>query len=817
MSNWERLKSRVYDKQFYPKLRKLEGADFNSPFNFAWTIDFPGIFGGGAGFDIIVGNPPFVTARNPEKRELWRERWPRVCAGTYQLVCPFFELGFGLLRPGGQLGFIVSNAFAKREFGKVLVQNFFSTVALQKIVDCSGLLFPGHGTPTCLVFGQSAKPDAHVPVRVAGIKAGGGDLRTPPENSPLWRTLEEHHDLPGFEDLRIVVADRPRVEMTKWPVNLDASSEPTVKLLEAQSNGNVLLTFAHGFGSMFDTHKDDVFMLSSDSARRHGIEQQGVGRFVIGDQIRNWQLLGSSFVLRPYDSKWQLLKEKSYPRLFAYLKQFRAELGGRATFGGGTYDEAGQPWYRYHQMSSDNISAPFCIVYPEISTHGHFIAQETGLLFTQTAPLVRLKKAGEADNLVVAALMNSSSALFWLKTKCFNKGAGEDEHLDRFEYAGAKVVQTPVPPPVMETLNGNPSSPAAKRLIDLSRACQERGRRLSRLALKGLFEKRSEAYQVWNSSMPGYQAPDPALGSAFETETSLRDAYNRAKSLRDGLRLEMIELQEAMDWVIYGACGFLPQDHPAVGMSLSCHFENGRVEALIPLDRAVRPCKLWERAEGDYGKAADLIPADWTTERRALWEARLAVIRDDVHIRRIEQPVYKRRWDEQWKVGNQWRSGNVAYAAEFVEAFEWWLREKAEWWLEHRKNGGPVELNQWANSLWKDARVEAAWAVVVEEDTFLQNEKAREKAEAEGSQAPGQVQPNADLASFARFFKHAIDEETVPGDVPWAMPYDDLEKKRRTKVPAKVRSVRGKLNVPRERFHLSNKTTYSWAGLQFRK
>lgn len=193
------------------------------------------------------------------------------------------------------------------------------------------------------------------------------------------------------------------------------------------------------------------------------------------------------------------------------------------------------------------------------------------------------------------------------------------------------------------------------------------------------------------------------------------------------------------------------------------------------------------------------------------------LIRDDVHIRRIEQPVYKRRWDEQWKVGNQWRSGNVAYAAEFVEAFEWWLREKAEWWLEHRKNGGPVELNQWANSLWKDARVEAAWAVVVEEDTFLQNEKAREKAEAEGSQAPGQVQPNADLASFARFFKHAIDEETVPGDVPWAMPYDDLEKKRRTKVPAKVRSVRGKLNVPRERFHLSNKTTYSWAGLQFRK
>jgi hypothetical protein len=26
---------------------------------------------------------------------------------------------------------------------------------------------------------------------------------------------------------------------------------------------------------------------------------------------------------------------------------------------------------------------------------------------------------------------------------------------------------------------------------------------------------------------------------------------------------------------------------------------------------------------------------------------------DIIDIRRIEQPVYKRRWDEQWKVGNR--------------------------------------------------------------------------------------------------------------------------------------------------------------------
>ena len=144
-------------------------------------MDFPSIFAGrnGAkgGFDIIVGNPPFVTARNPEKRELWRERWPTVCEGKYHMLCPFFALGLDLLRADGELGFIVSNAFAKRDFGRPLIENLFSNVDLQKILDCSGLAFPGHGTPTCLIFLRNAIPSQNDSVAFVGILPGGGDLR----------------------------------------------------------------------------------------------------------------------------------------------------------------------------------------------------------------------------------------------------------------------------------------------------------------------------------------------------------------------------------------------------------------------------------------------------------------------------------------------------------------------------------------------------------------------------------------------------------------------------------------------------------------
>ncbi|HWT82828.1 MAG TPA: hypothetical protein VN648_28940, partial [Candidatus Methylomirabilis sp.] len=77
------------------------------------------------------------------------------------------------------------------------------------------------------------------------------------------------------------------------------------------------------------------------------------------------------------------------------------------------------------------------------------------------------------------------------------------------------------------------------------------------------------------------------------------------------------------------------------------------------LGREERPFRLWAKAEGDFQRGVSLIPSAWPEWRKKLWEARLAAIRDNEHTRRIEQPVYKRRWDEQWKVKNQWRCGSV--------------------------------------------------------------------------------------------------------------------------------------------------------------
>jgi hypothetical protein len=773
----EKITARPFDiAHFYPELRKLEGADFDSPFNFSWRIDFADIFQSGrGGFDLILGNPPFVTARNPEKRELYRERWKRVCSGKYLLVCPFFDLSFGLLRLGGQLGFIVSNAFAKREFGKPLIEDFFPTVDLQKIVDCSGLTFPGHGTPTCIVFGRNQKPAKESAIRIAATLPGGGDLRTPPEESLLWKALESHNEEPGYSDERITVGDRPRQEMAKWPWNLESSNEELKELL--QDNRQRLRDFLPtDMGVALVTGANEIFSLPSHVLRVYQIPATSTVPYVPGEDVRNWFWEPNEYAIFPYDQWHRPFRHKANSPELRWLGIFKTTLESRIYFGK-TPEERGMQWYEYAVVVWPNCDTSNKLIFPDLATHCHFVRVSCLAAFNQHTPVLSLKATEESLHLV-SALMNSSAALFWLKQICFNKGAGEDEERDRFEFAGGKVQQLPVPESVVETLHGKKNE-LAERLTALSQACWEHGQQMPAISMKKLFEKPGEAYHEWNSSLSGYVAPDPRLGRPFQTAEDLKAAFSMACQIREGLRSEMVSLQEEMDWLVYAAYGLIPADSTALSSSL----------IPPPLAREQRPFVLWAEAGGDFERAIALIPNDWPDERKALWRARLEAIRDSEHIRRIEQPVYKRRWDEQWKVGNRWQCGPVAYDAEFVDAFEWWLSEKAEWWLEKKKNGGPVSLDDWTAALWQDVRVQAAWGVV------------REALERLGKRG-----------DFTRYFAALVKEQSVPDDIPAAVPWDELEKKR--KIPASVKRIRGKLNVPRERFRVTKSGEYVWAGVK---
>ncbi len=787
----DQLEEKPLGHAFVQQLRKLEGASFDAPFNFAWRIDFPQVFypeqlvilseaknrrsspAPVGGFDIFVGNPPFVTARNPDKRELYRERWQPYCYGKYHLLVPFFPLSFSLLRPTGQLGFIVSNAFAKREFGKPLVEQFFTKVNLQKVIDCSGLMFPGHGTPTCLVFGANQKSDPKTPVRVAAILPGGGDLQTPPEESALWHILEQQHDKQSYDDGAVQVATVEAGRFLVWPMNFTTGAELTRAAVTGPELLGSFIVDHMGFDVIFGAR--ELYDNPASFWRRAGVEGRNLSLFSEGDMVRNYAQDSDHWCLFPYDTK---LKPSLSKTVAALLAPWRKLLSERPQLGGLSQVDFGLAWFEYYRFTRRG-QVPTLVV-PEITTHIHVAVSQRARVYTQTTPVIPVSCGDERSLQLHAALLNSSAALFWLKQVCFSKRESEQPEKDTYYvFAGGKVEQLPVPGKVAQALKGE-WNPLAKRLADLAEECWERGQKLPSLAMKKLFEKPGEAYHEWNSSLPGYEQPHPVVGKPFSTAEELKQAYDRVVAERERLRSEMIALQEEMDWLVYAAYGLLPEDHPAAQVPATPE----------PLAKDDRPYRLWQAAKGDFASAISLVPSALSDPSKRLWRERLTAIRDNEHIRRIEQPVYKRRWDEQWKVKNRWECGPVAYEQELADAFDWWLLEKAEWYLENKTKGHTEFLSSWAEFLRRDKRIQAALEAV----------------------AP----TSASGAGFEALLKAVVDEETVPAAIPFAEPWDKLEKKGLAKAALnKAKHVRGKLNVPRERFHLVSKGVYKWAGLLF--
>ena len=135
-------------------LALINGEDSDFSFNLyqANTLSFD--FGCMPTLDIIVGNPPYVCARNmPEESRKLLSNW-RVCAsGNSDLYIPFFQIAIEKVVKGGKVGFITMNSFMTSLNGRALREYFQEKRNNIHIVDFRGIqMFSGKSTYTCLFF-----------------------------------------------------------------------------------------------------------------------------------------------------------------------------------------------------------------------------------------------------------------------------------------------------------------------------------------------------------------------------------------------------------------------------------------------------------------------------------------------------------------------------------------------------------------------------------------------------------------------------------------------------------------------------------------
>lgn len=118
--------------------------------SFKWEENYPNF----EGFQVIVGNPPYVCARNLEdhvKENLMH--WSVCDSGNPDLYIPFFQIGYESLCPNGVLGFITMNSFFKSLNGRALRKYFEEHQVAIRIIDFGTLqVFKSKSTYTCICF-----------------------------------------------------------------------------------------------------------------------------------------------------------------------------------------------------------------------------------------------------------------------------------------------------------------------------------------------------------------------------------------------------------------------------------------------------------------------------------------------------------------------------------------------------------------------------------------------------------------------------------------------------------------------------------------
>ena len=128
--------------------------------DFCWQQAFPDIFAKG-GFDVVLGNPPYVRQELLGEIKPWLEAHYEVYHGVLDLYGYFFELGTKLLKPNGRMAYISNATFFKTGSGDNLRTHLSQQLRIEKIIDFADLqVFEGVTTYPAILVLQQGIPES---------------------------------------------------------------------------------------------------------------------------------------------------------------------------------------------------------------------------------------------------------------------------------------------------------------------------------------------------------------------------------------------------------------------------------------------------------------------------------------------------------------------------------------------------------------------------------------------------------------------------------------------------------------------------------
>lgn len=364
---------------------------------FNWKEHYPNF----EGFQIIVGNPPYVSARNLDEHAKENIKLWEVCTtGNPDLYIPFFQIGYENLIENGILGFITMNTFFKSLNGRALRNYFEENRTKIRIIDFGALqIFKTKSTYTCICFLEKTEQNY-----IEYYKST--DKVLPTNRNQFGRINYKKLDATKGWNLK----------NNEIISRIEGTGTPFGKIYKTRHGIATLKNNIYIFKPIQED--DEFFYLQNGNI--YPIEK-GICKDILNSnklsRDTNIEVLKEK-VLFPYndDTKPKVLSEKfikqRYPYAYKYLASKKRELAKRDK-GEGKYEK----WFAFGRTQSlEKVSTK--LFFPKYSAKipSYLISNDENLLFYNGQAIVG---HSEEEMLLIKKILESR--LFWYYIKTTSK------------------------------------------------------------------------------------------------------------------------------------------------------------------------------------------------------------------------------------------------------------------------------------------------------------------------------------------------------------------------------------------------------------
>ena len=404
---------------------------------FLWKLYFIEIFQNQPGFDIVIGNPPYIGEKdNKSKFQDVRNAssLKKFYQGKMDLFYFFFHLGINLIKEGGILSFITTNYFVTALGAKKLREDLKNRTEIKKLINFKELkVFPsarGQHNLITILKKNTLRDKSNVSITNCNHEGAANDFLL----QDIFNETNSNCEYINIENKNIFEGNEAYIRLS----GQSNSKTLTSNILDKISNEcfplNLYAHIKQGIVSGADKVTDKHLAKYSLKAKK------GEGIFVLSDlEVENLKLnehekkLIKNFYKNSDISRFyiDLITDKNliyinketnilkYPNILKHLERFKVILKNkRETL------EKKLPWYSLHWSRDLNILNNTKIVCPRRSKLNNF-AIENGKNFEQSDIMMIAIKDNYKKTLdynYLLGILNSKLFFFWLSYRGKVKG-----------------------------------------------------------------------------------------------------------------------------------------------------------------------------------------------------------------------------------------------------------------------------------------------------------------------------------------------------------------------------------------------------------